>query len=56
MPKKKKFTPRREKFIEEYVMKGNAAEAARNAGYSVKTADSIVHALLRIIEIADYFA
>jgi len=56
MPKKKKFTPRQEKFIEEYVMKGNAAEAARNAGYSVKTADRIGHALLRNIEIAEEIA
>jgi phage terminase small subunit len=56
MAKKKKFTPRREKFIEEYIAKGNAAEAARNAGYSVKTADRIGHALLRNIEIADEIA
>lgn len=56
MPKKKKFTPRQEKFIEEYVMKGNAAEAARNAGYSVKTADRIGHKLLRKVEIADEIA
>ncbi len=56
MPKKKKFTPRQEKFIEEYIAKGNAAEAARNAGYSVKTADRIGHALLRNLEIADEIA
>lgn len=56
MPKKKKFTPRQDKFMDEYIMKGNAAEAARNAGYSVKTADRIGHALLRNIEIADEIA
>ena len=56
MAKKKKFTPRQEKFIEEYIAKGNAAEAARNAGYSVKTADRIGHALLRNLEIADEIA
>jgi len=56
MAKKKKFTPRQEKFIEEYIAKGNAAEAARNAGYSVKTADRIGHALLKNIEIADEIA
>jgi phage terminase small subunit len=56
MPKKKKFTPRQDKFMDEYIMKGNAAEAARNAGYSVKTADRIGHKLLRKVEIADEIA
>lgn len=56
MPKKKKFTPRQDKFMDEYIMKGNAAEAARNAGYSAKTADRIGHKLLRKVEIADEIA
>lgn len=56
MPKKKKFTPRQDKFMDEYIMKGNAAEAARNAGYSVKTADRIGHKLLRKVEIAEEIA
>jgi phage terminase small subunit len=56
MPKKKKFTPRQDKFMDEYIMKGNAAEAARNAGYSAKTADRIGHKLLRKVEIAEEIA
>lgn len=56
MPKKKKFTPRREKFIEEYIAKGNAAEAARNAGYSVKTARTIGQELLTIPDVQEEIA
>jgi len=47
MPKKKKFTPRQDKFMDEYVMKGNAAEAARNAGYSEKRAGEQAYQLLQ---------
>lgn len=56
MAKKKKLTPRREKFIEEYIAKGNAAEAARNAGYSVKTARSIGQELLTIPDVQEEIA
>ena len=42
--------------MDEYIMKGNAAEAARNAGYSAKTADRIGHKLLRKVEIAEEIA
>lgn len=41
MPKKPKTTPKQEKFIEGVVQHGNAAKAAREAGYSPKTAKVI---------------
>jgi phage terminase small subunit len=56
MPKKKKFTPRQEKFIEEYIMLDNATQAAKNAGYSEKTAYSQGQRLLKNVEIADEIA
>ncbi len=56
MPKKKKFTPRQEKFIEEYIMLDNATQAAKNAGYSEKTAYSQGQRLLKKVEIADEIA
>jgi phage terminase small subunit len=36
-----KLTPRRAQFVREYVASGNAAEAARRAGYSERTARAI---------------
>jgi len=33
-----KLSARQEKFVEHYALSGNAAEAARLAGYSAKTA------------------
>ena len=56
MAKKKKFTPRREKFIEEYIMLNNATQAAKNAGYSEKTAYSQGQRLLKNVEIAEEIA
>ena len=56
MPKKKKFTPRQEKFIEEYIMLDNATQAAKNAGYSEKTAYSQGQRLLKNVEIAEEIA
>jgi len=56
MAKKKKFTPRQEKFIEEYIMLDNATQAAKNAGYSEKTAYSQGQRLLKNVEIADEIA
>lgn len=56
MPKKKKFTPRQEKFMEEYIMLDNATQAAKNAGYSEKTAYSQGQRLLKNVEIADEIA
>lgn len=42
---------RRRKFIDEYIITGNATEAAKRAGYSAKTAYSIGEQLLRNIEV-----
>ena len=56
MAKKKKFTPRQEKFMEEYIMLDNATQAAKNAGYSEKTAYSQGQRLLKNVEIADEIA
>ena len=42
---------RQRKFVDEYILTGNASEAARRAGYSAKTASSIGERLLRNIEI-----
>ncbi len=38
MPKKNKLTERQKKFCDFYIETGNAAEAARLAGYSERTA------------------
>jgi len=35
---RRKLTPKQQKFSDEYIKSGNAAEAARNAGYSKRTA------------------
>ena len=36
--KKKKLTPKQQRFVSEYLKTGNATEAAKRAGYSEKTA------------------
>lgn len=36
-----KLTPRQRRFVDEYALCGNASEAARRAGYSVKAAGTI---------------
>lgn len=46
------LTTRQQKFIEEYLLSGNASDAARKAGYSEKTAYSIGEENLRKPEIA----
>lgn len=38
MPKTDKLTPKQKAFADYYIQSGNAAEAARKAGYSEKTA------------------
>lgn len=40
-------------FLEEYLQCWNASEAARRAGYSLKTCGAIGHKLLKKVEIAD---
>ncbi len=42
----RQLTPRQDKFVSEYVLCGNASEAARRAGYSVKTARVIAQETL----------
>jgi phage terminase small subunit len=48
---RKKLTPLRENFIEEYLIDLNATQAAIRAGYSKKTAYSQGQRLLKIVEI-----
>lgn len=38
---RRKLTPKQQKFADEYIKSGNAAEAARNAGYKARTARSV---------------
>ncbi len=47
------LTARRQRFIQEYALCGNACEAARRAGYSPKTAHKKGYMLLRIPAIRD---
>lgn len=42
---------RQTKFVQEYLLSGNASDAARKAGYSSKTAGSIGDTLLKNVEI-----
>lgn len=51
-----KLTEKQQRFCEEYVIDFNATRAAKAAGYSVKTAYSIGHNLLKKIEIQTYIS
>ena len=51
-----KLTPKQKKFCEYYIQTGNAAEAARQAGYSEKTAYSIGAENLTKPDISQYIA
>lgn len=51
-----KLTPKQKAFADEYLKCGNAAEAARKAGYSLKTADAIGRENLRKPTVLDYIA
>ena len=53
MPKDK-LTPKQKKFCDEYLKLGNATQAAKNAGYSGKTAMSMGGENLRKPQILDY--
>ena len=53
MPKDK-LTPKQKKFCDEYLKLGNATQAAKNAGYSEKTAMSMGGENLRKQQILDY--
>lgn len=47
-----KLTPKRQRFVEEYLVDLNASAAARRAGYSPARADAIGWDLLRNAEVA----
>lgn len=51
---KRKLTPKQQKFADEYIKSGNAAEAARKAGYRVRTARSVGQENLTKPDIKDY--
>ncbi len=48
------MTTRQKKFCDEYILSGNAAEAAVKAGYSPKTAKSIGQRLLTYVNLKQY--
>lgn len=50
--KKRKLTPKQQRFVDEYLVDLNATQAAIRAGYSPKRADAIGHENLRKPEIA----
>lgn len=50
------MTAKQQRFCEEYLVDGNATQAALRAGYSKKTAYSIGNENLKKPEIADYIA
>lgn len=50
------LTPRQKAFADEYIICGNAAESARKAGYSKKTAEAIGRENLRKPAILQYIA
>lgn len=50
------LTPKQKAFADYYIECGNAAEAARKAGYSLRTADSIGRENLRKPTISAYIA
>jgi len=47
MPARRKLTERETRFIDLYLKCLTASKAAREAGYSIKTARSIAHELMR---------
>lgn len=54
MGKKDKLTPKQKKFCDEYLKLGNATQAAKNAGYSEKTAYRTGADNLKVPHILDY--
>ncbi len=51
--KKNKLTPKKRKFVQEYILTRNATQAAKNAGYSEKTARTIGSKLLTNVDIQE---
>jgi len=54
MPQVKKITPQQRRFADAYLVHLNGARAAREAGYSVKSADKIAWKLLRVPQVRGY--
>lgn len=48
-----KLKPRQQRFVDEFVLCGNAAEAARRAGYSEKTARTVASEILTYPDIQE---
>lgn len=48
------LTTKQRKFCDEYIISGNATEAAVKAGYSPKTAKQIGNKLLTLVDLRDY--
>lgn len=51
---KRKLTPKQQKFADEYIKSGNAADAARKAGYSKQTARTVGQQNLTKLDIKKY--
>jgi len=54
MPQVKKITPQQKRFADAYLVHLNGTRAAREAGYSVKSADKIAWKLLRVPQVRVY--
>lgn len=50
----RKLTPKQQKFADEYIKSGNAADAARKAGYSKQTARTVGQQNLTKLDIKQY--
>lgn len=51
---KRKLTPKQQRFADEYIKSGNAADAARKAGYSKQTARTVGQQNLTKLDIKKY--
>jgi len=52
--KAKGLTRKQKKFADEYIISGNATQAAKNAGYSKSSAYQLGHDTLKKIEVKEY--
>ena len=50
------FTPKKQRFVEEYLVDNNATQAAIRAGYSARTAESQGCRLLRDVKVSEAIA
>ena len=53
MSNSKKLTAKQMRFVDEYLIDGNATRAAKSAGYSERTAEQTASRLLKIPKVAD---